>query len=164
MPGATNDGFTVRGPYYTTAAGADAAARRRAQDESPTRTTTGVPFARGLHRALEGGKAFGHCPGNIDYVVVEYSEQEVERLQQAGMRAFVPREYDRATEHTNAASLATNGSSLRSFHEHYANEHRSRARVVETQLTLYGLRKTLPLDCSEPATSSERDSRHSEAR
>src|SRR6478609_1135142 len=86
QPGAAND-RPSRPTYFTTKQGAESHARRQAAAESPTATTTGVPFVPGLFRPVEGGKAWEVKLAHFgDFEVREVTQFEIARRQQAGMR------------------------------------------------------------------------------
>jgi hypothetical protein len=160
QPLAANDGRTPRSVYFTTKSGAESYARRQARAESPTNTITGVPFVSGLFRPVEGGKAFEVRLAQFgDFEVREVTEFELVRRQQAGMRAEVERRTDEAARWQADGDKSRMGSVRAEFHR-YARECRERAREIETQLTIAGVRQV----GAEPITSSERDSREAASR
>lgn len=155
QPGAANDARPPRPAYFATQGGAEFYARSQARAESPTGTITGVPFVSGLFRAVEGGKAFEvKLKPFGDFEVREVSEFELVRRQQAGMRAEVVRQTERAHQWEADADASRMGS-VRAEFRRYARECREAARELEAQLTIAGVRQV----GAEPITSSERDNR-----
>ena len=162
QPAAANDSRPARPTYFTTKQGAESHARRLAADESPTRTTTGVPFVPDLFRPVEGGKAWEVKLAHFgDFEVREVSLLELARRQQAGMRADIAKLIAQAEGYeAKAASTNPSMASLKQQRLRYARSARGEAREIELQLTISLARPAGDLaDEIEPRFSGERDSR-----
>lgn len=146
---------------YQTHAGAQTYAIKRAMAESPEGLAKPVEFVPNAWQP-KGGRSIcfivESCQPGDDYQVREASQLEITRVQQANMRAEVERLYEQAATEDAAADRAKAACFIL-MHSKWAAQARSKARDLETRLTVSGVRDCVPFDCSEPITSSERDSR-----
>lgn len=129
----------ARPVYYQSLGSAEAAQHRSAREESPTNRVTRVEHASSILRAVEGGVGFEIVIGGIDYEVRRVSEVEIARRVQSGIRREIEEAYAAAAIEDSAA-LAAKTTTFVLVHQRWAAKHRSRARELELQLRVSGVR------------------------
>lgn len=159
QPAGANDARPARPVFYQTITSAEAAAHRAARHQSPTNRAGGVEFVPGVLRAVEGGKGYEVQLANIDFVVIEVSEEELDRRVQSGIRRRVAELQAHAAIEDQAA-LAAKSACFVKMHSKWAAEARNEARELERRLTVSMVRPGGALvDDSEPRLSADRDAR-----
>lgn len=136
QPQAANDSRPERSVFFQTFEGARSEARRRARHESPSGTTTGVPFVKGVFTRYEpGGRVFEARVSDVDYEVREVPPAELARRVESGKREAVKQCISQAEELERMAD----GCRIASIAEHRrieAKRLRSEARDIEATITV----------------------------
>lgn len=97
--------------------------------------SSGVPFAPGVYRAVEGGKAFEVSLTHIDWQVIEVDEAALARTVQRNMRLAVEQLNGEAKLEDAKSEKAASDTFVR-YHRTEAARLRAQARDIETQLTV----------------------------
>jgi len=130
LPLPENDSRPARPVYYQTKSSAERSAVKRAMALSSDGLARPVEFVCDVYQGGERFFAVRTAAPSDDFVVRELSASEVERLQQAGIRAAIERCGHEIESHERDASNAKPGSCFERVHRERVAQVRERMRVL----------------------------------
>lgn len=136
LPMPENDSRPARPVYFTSKASAERYAVKRAMALSADGLARPVEFVRDVYQGGERFFAVRLAAPSDDYQVVELSDSDTERLQQAGLRSEIERCQHEVKSHELSAANSKRGSCFERIHRERVVQVRDRIRQLELRLTV----------------------------